>query len=210
MKLVLASNNPGKLAELRVLLAPLALDLVAQGNLEIPEAEEPHATFLENALVKARHAARASGGAAIADDSGLVVDALDGAPGVFSAHYAPIEVVAGEPREALRKRQDAANIAHLLEQLKIYSNRRARFVATLVAVRHERDPEPLVAVGRWHGVLLDAPRGGAGFGYDPLLYIPAFGKTVAELEPAEKNAASHRALAAWQMLGLMRDAWLPG
>lgn len=210
MKLVLASNNPGKLAEMRALLAPLAFELVAQGDLDAGEAAEPHATFLENALVKARHAARAAGGPAIADDSGLCVEALDGAPGVFSAHFALIEVIDGEEREARRHRQDAANNAHLLDQLKSHSNRRARFVCTLVAVRHERDPEPLVAVGRWAGVLLEAPRGRGGFGYDPLLYVPGLGKTVAELERAEKNAASHRALAAWQMLGLMRDAWLPG
>ncbi|HEY5324373.1 MAG TPA: RdgB/HAM1 family non-canonical purine NTP pyrophosphatase [Caldimonas sp.] len=206
MRLVLASNNPGKLAELQGLFAGLAVELVTQGALGIGEAEEPHASFVENALAKARHAARAAAGAAIADDSGLVVDALDGAPGVASAHFAPL---AGRfaDRETERRAQDAANNALLLERLQGRTDRRARFVSTLVALRHAADPEPLIATGRWPAEIALAPRGSAGFGYDPLVFIPALGKTVAELDAAAKNAVSHRALAARQMRMLMRDAW---
>ena len=207
MKLVLASNNPGKLSELQALLAPLGVALVAQGTLGIDEAEEPHLTFIENALAKARHAAAAAGCAAIADDSGLCVDALGGEPGVISAHFATIKTDAGDDREGHRRRQDGANIALLLERMSGRADRRARFVSTLVAVRSDADPEPLVAVGRWDGELLESPRGAGGFGYDPLLYIAALGKTVAELDVAAKNAVSHRALAAARMRELMRDAW---
>lgn len=207
MKLVLASNNPGKLSELQALLAPLGVALVAQGTLGIDEAEEPHLTFIENALAKARHAAAAAGCAAIADDSGLCVDALGGEPGVISAHFAAITTDVGADREGHRRRQDGANIALLLERMNGRADRRARFVSTLVAVRSDADPEPLVAVGRWDGELLESPRGVGGFGYDPLLYIAALGKTVAELDVAAKNAVSHRALAAARMRELMRDAW---
>jgi XTP/dITP diphosphohydrolase len=207
VRLVLASNNPGKLAELGALFAPLGVDLVAQGTLAIGEADEPHATFIENALAKARHAAQAAGGAAIADDSGLVVDAIGGAPGVASAHYAPIERDPGEDREAHRLRQDAANNRRLLAELRGARDRSARFVGTLVAVRGADDPEPLVAVGRWPGEVLESPRGSGGFGYDPLVWLPSFGKTVAELDPATKNRLSHRADAARRMLALMREAW---
>ena len=208
MRLVLASNNAKKLAELRALLAPLPIELVAQGTLGIAEAEEPHATFVENALAKARHAARASGGAAIADDSGLCVDALGGAPGVASAHWAPLPAAAAAAdREALRRAQDAANNALLLERLAGAADRRARFVSTLVALRGADDPEPLIAFGRWEAEVLEAPRGSGGFVYDPLVFIPALGRSVAELDAAAKNAASHRALAARQMLELMRRAW---
>jgi XTP/dITP diphosphohydrolase len=206
LRLVLASNNAGKLAELQALFAPLPLELVAQPALGVAEAEEPHATFLENALAKARHAARATGGAALADDSGLCVDALGGAPGVVSAHYAEAALPAGD-REAQRRVQDEANNRLLLQRLQGAASRRAGFVCTLVALRSADDPQPLVATGRWWGVLLDAPRGAGGFGYDPLLYIPALGYTVAELPRALKNAHSHRALACAQMLALMRDAW---
>ncbi len=206
MRLVLASNNAAKLAELRTLFAPLGLDLVAQPALAIAEAEEPHATFLENALAKARHAARASGGAAIADDSGLCVDALAGAPGVASAHYAAVELPQVE-REAQRRIQDAANNALLLQRMEGRADRAARFVCTLVALRGADDPEPLVATGRWQGELLNAPRGNGGFGYDPLLFIPALSRSVAELDATTKNGASHRALAASQMVALMRNAW---
>ncbi|MEO8527116.1 MAG: RdgB/HAM1 family non-canonical purine NTP pyrophosphatase [Caldimonas sp.] len=209
MRLVLASNNPGKLAELQALFAPLGLVLVAQGTLGIGEAEEPHVSFVENALAKARHAARAVDGAAIADDSGLVVDALGGAPGVVSAHFAPVEQ-AGAGREEHRRIQDAANNSLLLERLRGRQDRSARFVSTLVALRSADDPEPLIATGRWAAEIAEAPRGDAGFGYDPLVYIPALGKTVAELDAATKNAASHRALAARQMLALMRDIWRLG
>ncbi|MCI1192991.1 RdgB/HAM1 family non-canonical purine NTP pyrophosphatase [Calidifontimicrobium sp. SYSU G02091] len=206
MRLVLASNNAKKLAELRALFADLPLELVAQGALGIAEADEPHATFVENALAKARHAARAAGGAAIADDSGLCVDALGGAPGVVSAHYAPVALPPGD-REAQRRVQDEANNARLLRELDGVPDRRARFVSTLVALRHADDPEPLVAFGRWDGVVLDAPRGAGGFGYDPLLYIPELGATVAELDAATKNRASHRARAAAAMRELLRQAW---
>jgi XTP/dITP diphosphohydrolase len=209
MRLVLASNNAKKLAELQALLAKLPLELVAQGSLGISEADEPHGTFLENALTKARHAAQACGGAAIADDSGLCVDALGGAPGVISAHYAGA-VSPQSDREATRKVQDAANNARLVEKLQGSANRRARFVSTLVALRSADDPEPLVAVGRWEGEILTAPRGTAGFGYDPLMFIPALGMTVAEMSATQKNAVSHRAQSAAQMLCMLRDLWHMG
>ncbi len=209
MRLVLASNNQKKLAELQALLAPAGVELVTQGSLGIGEAEEPHVTFIENALAKARHAAHACGGPAIADDSGLCVAALGGAPGVISAHYASIALPAAE-REAQRRLQDAANNALLLDRLKGVADRRARFVSTLVAVRSADDPEPLVAVGRWQGEILNVPGGAGGFGYDPLLFIPSLGCAVAELGSALKNAHSHRAIASTQMLQLMREAWRLG
>jgi XTP/dITP diphosphohydrolase len=209
MRIVLASNNRKKLAELQALLDPAGVTLIAQGTLSIPEAEEPHFTFIENALAKARQAARLSGEPAIADDSGLCVDVLGGAPGVISAHYAQVDLPAGD-REAQRAVQDAANNRLLLERLQGITNRRARFVSTLVAVRAEDDPEPLIAVGRWPAEILDAPRGGGGFGYDPLVWIPSLGRSVAELDPAAKNEHSHRARAARQMLVLLREAWQLG
>ena len=209
MKLVLASNNARKLGELAALFAPLAVELVPQRRLGIDEAEEPHATFVENALAKARHAAAASGLPAIADDSGLVVDALGGAPGVASAHYASATPAPGEERETFRRRQDAANNALLLDRLRGHADRRARFVSTLVALRRADDPEPLIATGRWEAEVLDAPRGAGGFGYDPLVFVPALGASVAELDAATKNAHSHRALAAARMLDLMRAVWRP-
>lgn len=198
MRLVLASNNAKKLVELQALFAPLGVELVTQGSLGIPEAEEPHITFVENALAKARHAAQAAGGAAIADDSGISVEALGGAPGVLSARYATLF---GRPRS------DAENNAMLLEQLAGAAERRARFVCALVAVRSADDPEPLVATGRWEGEVIAQRRGEGGFGYDPLMFIPALGRTVAELGADEKNRCSHRALAAAQMLQLMREVW---
>ncbi|MEP7298908.1 MAG: non-canonical purine NTP pyrophosphatase [Burkholderiales bacterium] len=209
MRLVLASNNAKKLIELQALLSPAGVALVTQGSLGVGEADEPFHTFIENALTKARHAARHTGGAAIADDSGLCVDALGGAPGVISAHYADVKTRVTD-REGHRRVQDAANNALLLEQLQSATDRRARFVSTLVAIRSADDPEPLVAVGRWQGEILDAPRGTDGFGYDPLMFIPALGRSVAQLDAATKNAHSHRALAAAQMLVLMREAWRLG
>jgi len=206
VRLVLASNNPGKLAELQGLFADLGIDLVTQGSLGIDEAAEPHPSFVENALAKARYAARAANGAAIADDSGLVVDALGGAPGVASAHFAALRGSFAD-REAERRAQDAANNALLLERLQGRRDRGARFVSTLVAVRHAVDPEPLIATGRWPAEIALAPRGRGGFGYDSLVFVAALGKTVAELDPAAKNAVSHRALAARQMRMLMREAW---
>jgi XTP/dITP diphosphohydrolase len=206
MRLVLASNNAKKLDELQALLAASGVTLVTQGSLGVSEADEPYQTFIENALTKARHAARYSGGAAIADDSGLCVDALGGAPGVISAHYATIKTRVAD-REGHRRVQDAANNALLLERLHGIEDRRARFVSTLVALRSADDPEPLVAVGRWQGEILEAPRGEGGFGYDPLMFIPAFGATVAALAKDVKNAHSHRAIAAAQMRQLMQQAW---
>jgi len=208
MKLVLASNNAKKLAELRALLAGLPLDIVAQGALGIAEADEPHPTFVENALAKARHAARASGCAAIADDSGLCVGALGGAPGVISAHYAGVvAAIAGEDREARRRRQDAANNAALLAALADQTDRRGHFISTLVAVRHADDPEPLVAVGRWSGEVLTSPRGAQGFGYDPLMFVPELGATVAELDGETKNRHSHRARSAAALRQMLAEAW---
>jgi XTP/dITP diphosphohydrolase len=204
--LVLASNNAKKLAELQALFAGLPIDLVSQGTLGVAEAEEPHHTFVENALAKARHAAQASGLAAIADDSGLCVAALGGAPGVQSAHFAGAAARSAD-REAQRREQDAANNALLLARMAGVGDRRARFVSTLVALRHAEDPEPLIAFGRWEATLLAAPRGEGGFGYDPLVWIDALAASVAELSAAQKNAVSHRALAAAQMRALMRDAW---
>ena len=206
MQLVLASNNQKKLAELQALLAPAGVTLVTQQSLGISEAEEPFLTFIENALTKVRHAARHAQGPAIADDSGLCVDALGGAPGVISAHFAPVDLPAAD-RETQRRFQDEANNRLLIERLRDTPDRRARFVSTLVAVRSADDPEPLVAVGRWHGEILREAVGTGGFGYDPLMFIPELGRAVAELDPGLKNAHSHRALAARQMLALMRDAW---
>ncbi len=210
MKLVLASNNAHKLAELRTLLGGLSVHLMAQAELGLDEAEEPHLSFIENALAKARHAAAAAGGAAIADDSGLCVEALGGEPGVGSAHYAPLPVPvtigAGE-RETRRRAQDAANNALLLQRLHGVAERGAQYVCTLVAVRHAADPQPLVATGRWPGQILMQPQGEGGFGYDPLMFIPALGHSVAQLAPALKNEHSHRALAAAQMRALLHDAW---
>jgi XTP/dITP diphosphohydrolase len=209
MKLVLASNNVKKLAELQRLFAGLPVALVSQRELGLDEADEPFGTFIENALAKARHAARASGLPAIADDSGLCVDALGGAPGVQSAHYAepPAAASAESDREARRRLQDAANNRLLLSKLERIDDRRARFASTLVALRSADDPEPLVAVGRWEGQVLRTLRGEGGFGYDPLMFIPVLGKTVAELGAEAKNACSHRALAARQMRQLLHEVW---
>ena len=208
LQLVLASNNAKKLAELRALLDGLALTLVTQGSLGVAEAEEPHHSFIENALAKARHAARASGGAAIADDSGLCVGALGGAPGVISAHFAgELPALAGEVREARRQRQDAANNQALLARLAGAVDRRGHFISTLVALRHADDPEPLVAVGRWPGEILAAPRGEQGFGYDPLMFIPSLGASVAELDADTKNRHSHRARAAALLRQMLVEAW---
>jgi XTP/dITP diphosphohydrolase len=206
VRLLHASNNAKKLGELKALLAPLPIELVTQGALGIAEAEEPHATFVENALAKARHAAAGAGGAAIADDSGLCVDVLGGAPGVVSAHFAHVALPGGD-REAQRRVQDDANNRLLLDRLAGRGDRRARFVSTLVALRSADDPEPLIAFGRWNGEILEAPRGQGGFGYDPLMYIAPLGKTVAELDAGVKNRHSHRALAAQQLLALMREVW---
>jgi XTP/dITP diphosphohydrolase len=210
MRLVLASNNAKKLVELQTLFAGLSVELVPQGALRIVEADEPHGTFVENALAKARHAATQAQGAAIADDSGLCVDALGGEPGVASAHFAPRVPDGSNDREALRRRQDAANTELLLQRMRDAKERRARFVSTLVALRHAEDPEPLVTVGRWELELLNEPRGSGGFGYDPVVWVPTHGCSVAELDAAVKNTISHRALAAHDMRSLMRGAWRLG
>jgi XTP/dITP diphosphohydrolase len=199
MKLVMASNNAKKLDELQVLFAPLGMAMVTQGSLGIAEAEEPHVTFIENALAKARHAAAHAKAAAIADDSGLCVDALGGAPGVLSARYATLF---GQPKS------DADNNRVLLQNMQGAADRRCRFVSALVAVRSADDPEPLVALGRWQGEVLASPQGEGGFGYDPLVFIPLLGCSVAELDATTKNMHSHRAIAARQMLQLMREVWL--
>jgi len=206
MRLVLASNNAKKLIELRAMFGALPIELVAQGELGISEAEEPHVTFIENALTKARHAARAVQGAAIADDSGLCVDALGGAPGVISAHFAPLPQVSGD-REARRRAQDVANNVLLLDRLQGAIDRRAAFVSTLVALRHADDPEPLIAFGRWPGRVLEQPSGDGGFGYDPLMFIPELGVSAAQLGADVKNRHSHRGRAAAQMLELLRERW---
>ena len=194
MRLVLASGNPGKLREMRALLAPLGYEVVAQAELGIDEAEEPHDTFVENALAKARHASRASGLPALADDSGLCVDALGGAPGVHSAYFAG--------REGDRAMRDARNNAKLLASLG--SERKAHYRCVMAFVRSADDPEPLVADGAWHGEIARAPRGANGFGYDPLFLVPERGVTAAELADEEKNRLSHRARAAARLVELLR------
>ena len=199
MKIVLASNNAGKLAELQTMFAPLNMTLVRQSELNIPEAEEPFRTFVENALAKARHAAQLSGLPALADDAGLCVDAFGGQPGVDTAYYAT--------RFGYAKGDDN-NVTALLEQMQGLTNRRAAMVSTLVALRSADDPEPLIAVGRVRGEIATERRGSNGFGFDPVMFIPEFGKTFAELPVEVKNAHSHRGRAVQQMLALMRERWL--
>ena len=199
MKLVLASHNQGKLAELQTLLMPLGVELFTQGALGVAEAEEPFHTFVENALVKARHASRATGLPALADDAGLCVQAFGGEPGVQTATFAT--------RFGYAK-GDANNVRALLEQMANIDDRRASMVSTLVALRSPQDPEPLIAVGRVSGEITTEPRGSGGFGFDPVMFIPAFGKTFAELPTEVKNAHSHRGRATQQMLALMREHWL--
>ena len=197
-KLLLASNNRGKLAELQQMFEPLGVQLISQAELNIPEAEEPFHTFIENALAKARHASRLSGLPALADDAGLCVDAFGGEPGVQTAYYA---TRFGYPKG------DDNNVRALLEQMADVTQRRAALVSTLVALRHPGDPEPLVAVGRVSGEITREPRGTNGFGFDPVMFIPSFGKTFAELPVEVKNANSHRGQAARQMLALMQERW---
>ncbi len=203
--LILASNNAKKLRELQALITPLGVSLIAQGTLGIPEAEEPHITFVENALAKARHAAHLGQGPALADDSGLCVNALGGAPGVRSARFA---VDAGRVAEGNARDQiDPANNAWLLEQMAAHTDRQAHFTCLLVAVRHADDPEPLIAEGHWCGQLLHAPQGDHGFGYDPLLWLPEHQQSAAQLPSELKNAVSHRALACQQLLQLITARW---
>ncbi|MBS0391553.1 MAG: RdgB/HAM1 family non-canonical purine NTP pyrophosphatase [Proteobacteria bacterium] len=201
MKLVLASNNRGKLAELQAMLAPLGVELIAQATLGVGEAEEPFHTFVENAMAKARFASAHTGLPALADDAGLCVNAFGGLPGVQTAHYAT---------QFGYEKSDTNNVRALLEQMEGVQDRRAAMVSTLVAVRSPQDPEPLIAVGRVAGEIARAPRGTGGFGFDPVMILPAFGKTFAELPTEIKNAHSHRGQAAAQMLALMRAHWFAG
>lgn len=191
-RIVLASNNAGKLKEFSKLFAPLGITLTPQGELNVPECPEPHHTFLENALEKARHASRVTGLPALADDSGICVEVLGGAPGVYSARFA------GEPKSDLR------NNALLVEKLADQSNRRAWYTCVLVLVRHADDPHPIVADGIWLGEVVDTPRGEHGFGYDPHFYLPEYSLTAAQLDPALKNTVSHRAKALQELLGKIK------
>ena len=187
-RLVLASNNAGKLVEIGEILAPLAIEVLPQSAFGVDEAEEPHPTFIENAIAKARHASRQSRLPALADDSGVCVDALGGEPGVHSARYA------GEPRS------DERNNAKLVAGLRGADNRRAHYYCVIAMVRHADDPQPLIAEGAWHGEIVDAPRGSQGFGYDPHFFLPELGMTAAELAPAHKNRISHRGQALAKLL----------
>ena len=190
--LVLASNNAGKLKEFSQMLAPIGFELHTQGEFNVPEAEEPHPTFVENALAKARHAARLTGLPALADDSGVCVNALGGAPGVLSARYA------GEPKS------DARNNAKLVSDLVAHTDKSAYYYCALVFVRHADDPQPVIAEGRWNGEIIAEPRGQGGFGYDPYFLLPALGKTAAELSADEKNRLSHRGQALRELVEKLR------
>jgi len=193
-RLVLASNNAGKLRELSAMLAPLGIEVVTQGSLGVSEAEEPHPTFVENALAKARHAARETGLPALADDSGLCVSALGGKPGVLSARYA------GEPKS------DLANNAKLIADLHGVDDRRAHFYSVIVLVRSADDPQPLIADGEWHGEIIEQARGDGGFGYDPHFFVPSLEQTAAELASELKNTLSHRAAAMRHLLDRLKSA----
>ncbi len=179
-RLILASNNAGKLKEFNEILGPIGFTLHAQGEFDVPEADEPHATFVENALEKARHAARLTGLPALADDSGVCVNAFGGAPGVYSARFA------GEPKS------DARNNEKVIADLAAHADKSAYYYCVLVYVRHADDPQPVIADGRWDGEITSHARGSNGFGYDPHFFIPALGKCAAELTAQEKNALSHR------------------
>ena len=196
-KLVIASNNPGRLREIAAILAPLAIEVVTQGALGVPEAEEPHCTFIENALAKARHASRITGLPSLADDSGVCVHALGGEPGVHSARYA-------EGAASGRDEQDRRNNEKLLQALSSETDRRAHYYCVIVLVRHAGDPQPLIAEAEWHGEILREARGSGGFGYDPLFLIPELGKTGAELAAHEKNAVSHRGRALVKLVARLR------
>jgi XTP/dITP diphosphohydrolase len=196
-QVVLASGNPGKLREFSALFAPLGIELIPQSRLGVSEAEEPYCTFVENALTKARHASRHTGLPALADDSGLCVAALGGAPGVYSARYAQ--------RELGGEKSDAANNALLVRRLAGQADRRAWYVALLVLVRAQDDPQPLIGEGIWHGEIVDAPQGDHGFGYDPHFHLPEQGMTAAAMAPELKNSVSHRARALKELLAKLRD-----
>lgn len=192
-KLVIASNNQGKLREIGELFAPLAIEVVPQSEYAVSEADEPHGTFVENALAKARHASRCSGLPALADDSGICVSALGGAPGVNSARYA------GEPKS------DERNNQKLVAALQNQTDRRAYYYCVIVLVRHADDPQPIIVDGSWHGEIIDQPRGSGGFGYDPYFFLPAFGKTSAELTAEQKNQISHRGQALWHLVEILQS-----
>jgi len=191
-KLVIASNNSGKLREIGELLAPLAINVAPQSEFNISEADEPHITFVENALAKARHASRCSGLPALADDSGICVSALGGAPGVNSARYA------GEPKS------DERNNQKLVAALQNEADRRAYYYCVIVLVRHADDPQPIIVDGSWYGEIIDQPRGSGGFGYDPYFYLPEFGKTSAELTAEQKNQISHRGQALAKLVEILQ------
>jgi len=192
-KLVLASNNAGKVREFQALLAPLHIEVIPQGELGIAAAEEPHHTFVENALAKARHASAASGMPALADDSGICAHALNGEPGVYSARYAG------------KNGDDAANNQKLIAALANESNRGAHYVCALVMVQSEYDPEPLIVQTRWYGQIVDQAKGENGFGYDPYFFLPELGKTAAQLDPAQKNLISHRGQALRELIAQLQN-----
>ena len=192
-KLVLASSNPGKLREFAQLLSPLGIEIIPQSVLGIADAEEPHDTFVENALAKARHASRRARLPAFADDSGICAHALNGEPGVHSARFA------GEPRS------DDRNNARLVELLRDKEDRSAHYACVIVLMRHGEDPEPIITEGTWQGKVLDSPRGSNGFGYDPYFFLPDFGRTAAELDPGEKNLISHRGKALRRLIAKIKE-----
>jgi XTP/dITP diphosphohydrolase len=198
-QLVVASSNPGKLRELSELLAPLGIEIIPQTRLGIADAQEPHVTFVENALAKARHASRQAKLPALADDSGICVAALGGEPGVHSARFA------GEASNLDRQQQDERNNRKLISLLKDQKDRRAHYACVMVLVRHAEDPEPVIAEGRWLGELIDTPRGTGGFGYDPYFHLPELGKTAAELSPEQKNALSHRGKALRRLIAKLKE-----
>jgi XTP/dITP diphosphohydrolase len=196
-QLVVASSNPGKLREFAELLTPLGIEIIPQAKLGIPDAEEPHFTFVENALAKARHASRLARLPALADDSGICVAALDGEPGVHSARFAEAA--------ADREQQDERNNRKLIALLSDKADRRAHYACVIVLVHHADDPEPVIAEGRWLGEVIATPRGVNGFGYDPYFYLPDLGKTAAEIDPAQKNAISHRGKALRRLLAKLKE-----
>jgi len=200
-KLVLASSNPGKLREFRQMLTPLGIEVVPQTELGVPEADEPHGTFVENALAKARLASRHAGMPAFADDSGICAEALGGEPGVHSARFADAAPARAQDG---RGGQDQRNNEKLVAALRGRANPRAHYTCVIVLVRHPADPEPLIAEGRWHGEVVESPRGTGGFGYDPHFLLPELGRTAAELMPEEKNAVSHRGKALRQLVEMLR------
>ena len=201
-RLVLASNNPGKLREFRQMLAPLGIEVTPQAELGIPETDEPHGTFVENALAKARHASRRSGLPALADDSGICVNALGGQPGVASARFAGAAPPGGMPG---RESQDARNNEKLIALLAGKDDRRAHYYCVVVLMRHAEDPEPIIAEGSWAGEIVAQPRGASGFGYDPHFFLPDLGKTAAELGQEQKNLISHRGKAMRRLLAKLKE-----